>query len=134
MVTKDIYMDDCLSGSETLEETVKIQQDLQYVVSQTGFRFKGFATSGQVPDASLSIDGVHVLTFGTLWDPKEDTIGLNIKEINFAKKVRGKKSVKIAAMSPKKGEKSAKNSDISPKRKGSQQKFADIPPKLKGSQ
>ena len=95
IITKDIYMDDCLAGAPTLEETAGIQDDLQYVVSHGGFRFKGFATSGQTPDVALTIDGVHVLAFGTLWDPGKDSIGLNIKEVNFAKKVRGKKSAKI---------------------------------------
>ena len=92
IVTRDTYMDDCMSGGHTAKESVQTQKDLQYVLSRGGFTLKGYTVSGQPPDASLSIDGVNILTFGILWNPADDTIALNIKEVNFAKKVRGRKS------------------------------------------
>ena len=95
IVTKDVYMDDCMSGGHTEEESAQKQKDLQYVLSQGGFSLKGFSVSGQPPDESLSLDGVHIITFGTQYDSENDLFGLNIKEVNFAKKVRGKKSETI---------------------------------------
>ena len=92
IVLKDIYMDDCMSGGHTLKESLQKQKDLQYVLSRGGFNLKGYTVNGQPPEESLTLDGENIITFGNLWNPKDDTIALNVKEVNFARKIRGKKS------------------------------------------
>ena len=98
IVKIDLYMDDCMSGGHSLEDSVKKQNDLQYVLSQGDFELKGFSVSGQPPDESLTLNGVNIITYGNLWNPLDDTIALNVKPINFAKKVRGKKTGIIDAV------------------------------------
>jgi len=51
---------------------------------------KAFTFSGEKPPESVSADGVHVGLLGYLWDPKDDKIKLDIKELYLEKPKRGK--------------------------------------------
>ena len=50
----------------------------------------------------MSLDGVHVGVGGGKWDPLKDTIGLDIQNVNFAKKKRGKKDQSSEGVIPDK--------------------------------
>ena len=56
-----------------------------------GFTLKGFTFSGEDPDVNLSGEQKYITVGGLKWDSKEDFLMLNINELNFAKKIRGRK-------------------------------------------
>ena len=96
VITKDIYVDDCLSGCNTLEEATHVTNNLEAVLNQGGFTLKGITISGNDPIEKLSTDGVMVSVAGLNWYPKDDFIALDIKDLNFAKRVRGRKQKMIS--------------------------------------
>ena len=62
---------------------------------------KGFTISGYEPSENLSSDQESVVVAGLRWFPKGDFIKLNINELNFNKKFRGRKSVEDIGIIPK---------------------------------
>ena len=100
MVTQDTYIDDMLSGTESLEETLSLTYELEASVLKGGFRLKGFTISGDNPSENLSSDGVSVVVAGLRWFPEGNFIKLNISELNFNKKLRGKKSAENVGVIP----------------------------------
>ena len=91
IINKDIYVDDCLSGSSTETLAFKLSDELQIVVNRGGFSLKGFPFSGYSPYKSLSSDGESVGLAGLRWYPEDDKVALDIIELNFSRKYRGKK-------------------------------------------
>ena len=91
IINKDIYVDDCLSGSSTETLAFKLSDELQIVVNRGGFSLKGFTFSGYSPYKSLSSDGEIVGLAGLRWYPEDDKVALDIIELNFSRKYRGKK-------------------------------------------
>ena len=91
IIHKDIYVDDCLSGSSTETLAFKLSDELQIVVNRGGFSLKGFTFSGYSPYESLSSDGESVGVAGLRWYPEDDKVALDISELNFSRKYRGKK-------------------------------------------
>ena len=96
----DTYLDDCVSGTEGPEQSRVVMDELQLALSKGGFTIKGFIVSGEDPPAKLCHDDGYVLIGGLKWLPREDSIMLNIKELNFNKKVRGKKSKENVGIVP----------------------------------
>ena len=95
VVMHDTYVDDCMSGTEGLESTLQVTDELQVTLAKGGFTLKGFAMTGEDPPINLSSDNESVLVGGLKWFPKGDYISLNIKELNFNKKVMGKNPIKM---------------------------------------
>ena len=96
IVREDTYMDDTMSGADTMELLHQHCENLQTVLNQGGFMLKGFTVSGSDPDESQSSDGVSISVSGHIWFPKTDSITSALKEMNFAKKNRGKRSEVIS--------------------------------------
>ena len=92
VIKDDVYVDDCLSGGEVLEKVMQLADEIEQVLTHGGFTLKGITISGQDPLESLSSDGVSISVAGLNWHPKEDSISFDIKELNFAKKYRGKQT------------------------------------------
>ena len=92
VIIHDTYVDDCMSGTESLEKTLQLTDEMQATLAKGGFTLKGFAMSDETPPENMSANGESVLVGGLKWYPKGDFISLNIKELNFNKKIRGKKS------------------------------------------
>ena len=101
VIMHDTYVDDCMSGSESHERTLQVTDELQMILSKGGFTLKGFVMSGEDPPKILSDDQKSVLVGGLRWFPKKDFLMINIKELNFNKKIRGKKSLENAGIIPK---------------------------------
>ena len=91
IVSKDVYVDDCLPGAPTVKLAHKLADDLEVVISHGGYGLKGFTFSGQKPQESLSSDGEAVSVAGLKWFPHKDEISLDVQQLNFAKKSRGRK-------------------------------------------
>ena len=93
-------MDDCLSGEDSWEKVRETTDNLILVSNRGGFGLKGLTFSGLDPPDNLSTDGVSVNVAGMKWFPKEDKIALNIGELNFGKKIRGKKPCIVKGLIP----------------------------------
>ena len=98
-ITRDTYMDDCASGSENLELMSKTIEQLQIAVGKGGFIFKGITESGKDPPAHLTEDGKSISVLGLKWFPKGDFIKLNIGQMNFNRKERGRKQPRSSDIS-----------------------------------
>ena len=92
-ITEDTYMDDCISGTSGPEESRKAMDQIQNAVSTGGFSVKGFVFSGEDPPEELSNGRKFISLGGLLWFPNGDFFGYNIPDLNFSKRVRGKKSL-----------------------------------------
>ena len=84
-------MDDCLSGSDSYGQTLRITDELQVALKGGGGTLKGFTISGSKPSEHPSSDLESVVVAGLKSFPKGDFIKMNTSEINFAKKERGRK-------------------------------------------
>ena len=93
VIHKDLYADDCISGSQTEDDAYANADSMEEVLRKGGFYFKGFTFSGRPPDPELSKDGVSIAVAGSNWYSEEDEVQLNIKPLNFAKKFCGKKDL-----------------------------------------
>ena len=96
VVQKNIYVDDCLSGTNSHKNLLKLTDELELVINKGGFTLKGITVSGSDPPQHLSNDGESISVAGLNWFPKSDHIALDIKDLNFAKKSRGRKTAVIA--------------------------------------
>ena len=91
VIHKDFYVDDGISGEDTEDGRDVAVAQLNLCTATGGFSLKGFTFSGQDPDKKLSVDGKSITVGGMKWFPKDDYVTLNIGELNFCKKLRGRK-------------------------------------------
>ena len=94
IVQQDIYVDDCLSGEESMKKAMLRADQLEIVLNRGGFSLKGVTFSGEDPPSTLSKDEASINVAGMKWLSKDDLVSLDISELNFAKKQRGKKPIK----------------------------------------
>ena len=102
VIFEDIYVDDCISGAHTLEARNSLCNDLELVMEQGGFKLKGFTFSGIAPNKVMSADGESTHVGGYKYYPEADQISLNINDLNFARRVRGRKSGNVVGKVPEK--------------------------------
>ena len=98
IISNDVYVDDCISGSSSLQTTMKLSDEIEYVLRHGMFTLKGVTMSGKDPDPSLSSDGKTISVAGLKWHSRDDQITLDIKPLNFAKKYRGRKMQRISTV------------------------------------
>jgi hypothetical protein len=100
-LSRDRYMDDVDSGSDTREKVdVQIKQVTE-CLRRGGFATKFVAHSGEAPPEKATVDGVSVGVLGMKWFTEEDTLGLNFSPMNLEKKVQGaKKTAKLDVTTP----------------------------------
>lgn len=91
IIKRDIYVDDCISGESSLDKANQRADELELIVNRGGYKLKGITFTGENPQDNLSDDGQSLIVAGLKWYPKDDLISLNIGELNFAKRQRGKK-------------------------------------------
>ena len=83
VINNDTYVDDCLSGTMSSDETNRVTDEMQHCLAKVGFTLKGFSISGASPPSHVSSNGTYVSVGGLLWDPLGDFVQLNIKELNL---------------------------------------------------
>ena len=91
IIQNDVYVDDCLSGQNSLEESHERADELQIVLMHGGFRLKGFTFAGLDPPKSLSEDGQSVGVAGMKWFSRDDELSLDISALDFSKRIRGRR-------------------------------------------
>ncbi|XP_066923741.1 uncharacterized protein [Clytia hemisphaerica] len=89
-------------GENSIELARQRSQELEQVVNKGGFQLKGIVISGEDPPETMSENQQSVTVAGMKWFPKQDVISLNIGEMNFAPKRRGKKSASSTNIIPDK--------------------------------
>ena len=101
IIQNDLYVDDCISGESSYERAKEVTDDLQVVLQKGGFSLKGITFSGFDPPEHLcNEDKKSVNVAGIKWFSKEDNLSLNIGDLNFSKKVRGKKTNDLKGIIP----------------------------------
>ena len=100
IIQNDVYVDDCISGESSLIIAQGVTEGLEMVLAKGGFHVKGVTFAGCDPPEHLANEDMSINVAGLKWFPKSDLLSLKIGEMNFGKKVRGKKSVKFAGIIP----------------------------------
>ena len=90
------------SGTRSSDKTDEVTDQLQGTMATGGYFFKGISKSGEDPPSNLSADQCSVLVGGLRWFPKGDFTKLKVKDLNFNRKIRGKKSKIGAGVIPEK--------------------------------
>ena len=91
VIRKDVYVDDGITGDQSKTKAAELGDQLEIVLNHGGFSLKGIAYSGEDPPDSLSEDGVSICVAGFRWFTKEDQLSLNLGQLIFAQKQRGRK-------------------------------------------
>ena len=60
VIMKDIYVDDCLSGADSVEEVNRTTDEISISLGKGGYLLKGYTFSGRYPPEHLSNDGNSV--------------------------------------------------------------------------
>ena len=85
----DIYVDDCISGTNSKSKLMPLKDELKVGLEPGGFTLKGFTFAGSDPDVHLSADGKSNNVGGLKWYSQEDTIGIKVSKLNFEKELQG---------------------------------------------
>ena len=93
IVRNDIYVDDCLSEADSYDVVLQRSDEFSLVLGRVGSNLKGFTNSGSAPLKSLAVDAEYVKVAGTKWYPRSDQLQLDIGELNFSKKKRGRREL-----------------------------------------
>lgn len=101
VITSDCYMDDCLSGADTIESVRETSKQLVELLDKGGFKLHKWTTNNSntldfLPKEQLSCNETYDLspnniikTLGLQWVPSNDTIQIAIpdfKEIKYTKR------------------------------------------------
>ena len=102
IINEDVYVDDCVTGESSIVEAYTRADQIQLVINHGTFMLKGITFTGEDPLPNLTEDGESIVVGGMKWYPKTDEISLNITDLNFSKKRRGKKSQDASNVIPTK--------------------------------
>jgi len=84
VLSNDFYVDDLLSGTSTIEDAIKVQQEISSLLQTAGFTLRKWASNHstfldsiprelQETQQTLSLDNEYgVTTLGLLWNPTND--------------------------------------------------------------
>ncbi|XP_036317413.1 uncharacterized protein LOC118732388, partial [Rhagoletis pomonella] len=93
VITRDFYMDDLLTGSDSLHDLITLQKDVAFVLSKSGFELRKWATNCQplrerIPHVSKQVshllaEGNEIRTLGSVWHTDNDllSIAVNLQEL-----------------------------------------------------
>lgn len=95
IIKNDFYVDDLLSGADTLEQTARIQTEVSTILEQAGFRLRKWTASdptlldGVARDTAAAVRniGEEVKTLGLFWHPQRDELQCRVRAPDFPRKV-----------------------------------------------
>lgn len=107
IIRRDFYVDDLLTGTETIEQTVYIRKNIAQVLDTAGFKLRKWASNDSailddVPMQDRVLNNVnfndtdHTKTLGTIWKITSDTLAFTIKELNQTKVTKSQILAEIA--------------------------------------
>ncbi|XP_055632363.1 uncharacterized protein LOC129772869 [Toxorhynchites rutilus septentrionalis] len=88
---KDFYVDDFLSGADTVESAIHIRQEISAMFAAAGFPLKKWASNSSgvladIPEEDLAFTPYHdlhndqsVSTLGLIWEPKPDMMSFKVQ-------------------------------------------------------
>ena len=86
VIVNDVYVDDCLSGSNTENERSKTVE-FPLAIAKGGFKLKGFTFSGMHPPENVANeDRISINVGGVIWFPLTDVYCLKNPKRNFRKR------------------------------------------------
>ena len=91
VLKNDVLVDDCVTGEDYHQYTLKRSDKLEIVTESGSFNLKGITMSGERPPSHLTENGVSVDVGGMKWFSKSDEVSVNIGELNFSTKKREKR-------------------------------------------
>ena len=95
VLENEAYMDDVLHSEDDIDKTKSVAVSLDFTLGLGTMSVKAYTFSGESPPPEVSADLTHIGVLGLLWDPLEDEIGLDIKDLYFGKAKRGKLPPKV---------------------------------------
>ena len=89
-IKTDIYVDDITTGDSTVYRTMRLKENIRKILSEGGFKVKGFVMSGDSSEESLSLLGTGEIgrILGIGWKPCEDVFVARVR-INTSRKFKG---------------------------------------------
>ncbi|XP_055633964.1 uncharacterized protein LOC129774271 [Toxorhynchites rutilus septentrionalis] len=90
VVKKDVYVDDLISGENTVERTIQLQRDLMELLQRGGFRLRKWVSNSlevlsaipgelQGTRSPMQFDPKETIkTLGICWEPETDTLCFNV--------------------------------------------------------
>lgn len=87
---KDSYMDDIVTGDDTVEDCEKIADDIKFTLGKGSMNVKAFSYSGKPPPEEVSADGKSIGVLGYAWFTQEDEVKLETRDVYLDKIKRGK--------------------------------------------
>ena len=90
VLEEDTYMDDVLHSEDDIESCKAVAESLDFTLALGSMSVKAYTFSGESPSPEVSADMTHIGVLGMLWDPYEDELKLDIKDLYFGKARRGK--------------------------------------------
>ena len=92
-IIHETYVDDGVPGRDKQELLAQALDEVEKILNMIGFSLKCTTMSGQEElSKKASSDGISIGIAGYCWRPKEDKIGLAVKECNFNPNIRGAKA------------------------------------------
>ncbi|XP_011707941.1 PREDICTED: uncharacterized protein LOC105462788 [Wasmannia auropunctata] len=91
VIRKDFYMDDLLTGTNSIDEAKEIIQGLSHILGTAGFKLRkwlsnepsitaNIPTKDKLPEDVEFTDGKQMKTLGTYWRAQSDDITFKVKE------------------------------------------------------
>lgn len=92
-IKSDLYMDDLLTGANTIEDAINLRENVINIMSSAGFILRKWISNDPAlltnmsnnkddPMFILNIDGTAVKTLGLYWDPRTDVYQYKISNRN----------------------------------------------------
>ncbi|XP_015119512.1 uncharacterized protein LOC107042827 [Diachasma alloeum] len=90
-IKRDLYVDDLLTGTESLQEALQLRDDITTVLKRDGLNLRQWASNHpqlleSLPEGSVNLQlesdkDATIKAFGVHWDPQRDTIVYTVKPI-----------------------------------------------------
>ncbi|XP_029054648.2 uncharacterized protein LOC114881933 [Osmia bicornis bicornis] len=109
ILTRDFYVDDVLTGANTLDEAIKIRDELMQLTAKGGFLLRQWVSNepslieplqGNNKDNHLALDVADgKKTLGLYWNASNDTLGYTIRQAESLQRITKRTSLsKIAQL------------------------------------
>ena len=89
-VMNNTYVDDILAPADDHVHAESLAKSVEFTLGLGSMTVKAYTFAGQVPSPEVSSDGTSVGLVGLLWEPVEDLLRLDVKDLFFGKAKRGR--------------------------------------------
>lgn len=89
VIKNDMYVDDLMSGADTLQETLKLKTEVNHILSKSGFQLRKWVSNSSqiVPNTESStpkeisehLESENVKILGLNWNPTDDCFSFKVR-------------------------------------------------------